>query len=116
MNVVTVKSGLKWHNVLSECVYSLQQTITEHVHLNNAEELQTQTGESGDVVQFLKYKAERGDVDSQVFITFSLIHIIYQIMWLGSRGLFSGWCFVIDKKSEMVSFCQIMSEIIYNRL
>lgn len=41
------------------------QTITEHVHLNNAEELQTQTGESGDVVRFLKYQAERGDVESQ---------------------------------------------------
>ncbi|KAI7799767.1 putative protein sel-1-like protein 3-like [Triplophysa rosa] len=55
------------------------QTITEHVHLNNAEELQTQTGESGDVVQFLKYQAERGDVESQK----SLAKIL---LW-GSNGV-----------------------------
>lgn len=49
------------------CVSSLQQTPTEHVHLNNDDELNTQTGEQGDVVQYLKHQANRGDVESQVF-------------------------------------------------
>ncbi|KAA0706751.1 Protein sel-1 -like protein 3 [Triplophysa tibetana] len=60
-------------------LHDSRQTITEHVHIDNAEELQTQTGESGDVVQFLKYKAERGDVDSQK----SLAKIL---LW-GSNGV-----------------------------
>lgn len=54
------------------CVSSLQQTLTEHVHLNNDDELHTQTGEQGDIVQYLKHQASRGDVESQVFTFFSL--------------------------------------------
>ncbi|XP_067302907.1 protein sel-1 homolog 3-like isoform X2 [Pseudorasbora parva] len=42
-----------------------QQTPTEHIHLNNDEELHTQTGEQGDIVQYLKHQANRGDVESQ---------------------------------------------------
>ncbi|KTF87506.1 hypothetical protein cypCar_00030566 [Cyprinus carpio] len=41
------------------------QTLTEHVHLNNDDELHTQTGELGDIVQYLKHQADRGDVESQ---------------------------------------------------
>ncbi|XDV45463.1 hypothetical protein PO909_013560, partial [Leuciscus waleckii] len=41
------------------------QTPTEHVHLNNDDELHTQTGEQGDIVQYLKHQASRGDVESQ---------------------------------------------------
>ncbi|XP_051961379.1 protein sel-1 homolog 3 isoform X1 [Xyrauchen texanus] len=46
-------------------VHDSGQTLIEHVHLNNDDELQTQTGESGDIVQYLKHQAERGDVESQ---------------------------------------------------
>ncbi|XP_050953297.1 protein sel-1 homolog 3 isoform X2 [Labeo rohita] len=41
------------------------QTLIEHVHLNNNDELHTQTGELGDVVQYLKHQADRGDIESQ---------------------------------------------------
>ncbi|KAK2885928.1 hypothetical protein Q8A67_016765 [Cirrhinus molitorella] len=41
------------------------QTLTERVHLNNNDELHTQTGELGDVVQYLKHQADRGDIESQ---------------------------------------------------
>lgn len=59
------------------CLSSLQQTPTEHVHLSNDDELNTQMGELGDIVQYLKHQANRGDVESQVFIfsfIFSFIH------------------------------------------
>ncbi|XP_073795739.1 protein sel-1 homolog 3 isoform X1 [Danio rerio] len=41
------------------------QTLAEHVHLSNHFELHSQTGDSGDIVQYLKYQAERGDLESQ---------------------------------------------------
>ncbi|XP_026054960.1 protein sel-1 homolog 3 [Carassius auratus] len=41
------------------------QTPTEHVHLNNDDELHTQTGEMGDIVQYMKHQADRGDIESQ---------------------------------------------------
>ncbi|KAG1936110.1 protein sel-1 [Pimephales promelas] len=46
-------------------VQDSSQTPTEHVHLNNDDELHTQTGEQGDIVQYLKHQANRGDVESQ---------------------------------------------------
>uniref|UniRef100_A0A8C1ICK4 Uncharacterized protein n=1 Tax=Cyprinus carpio TaxID=7962 RepID=A0A8C1ICK4_CYPCA len=46
-------------------VQDSSQTLTEHVHLNNDDELHTQTGELGDIVQYLKHQADRGDVEAQ---------------------------------------------------
>ncbi|XP_016317523.1 protein sel-1 homolog 3-like [Sinocyclocheilus anshuiensis] len=46
-------------------VQDSSQTLTEHVHLNNDNELHTQAGELGDIVQYLKHQADRGDVESQ---------------------------------------------------
>lgn len=76
-NCVLISSRLFWCEViLSKCVSSLQQTLTEHVHLNNDDELHTQTGELGDIVQYLKHQAERGDVESQVFTFYPCFLVI----------------------------------------
>ncbi|XP_067227793.1 protein sel-1 homolog 3-like isoform X1 [Chanodichthys erythropterus] len=48
-----------------EKVQDSWQTPTEHVHLSNDDELNTQLGELGDIVQYLKHQANRGDVESQ---------------------------------------------------
>ncbi|XP_056305432.1 protein sel-1 homolog 3-like [Danio aesculapii] len=55
------------------------QTLTEHVHLSNHIELHSQTGESGDIVQYLKYQAERGDLESQKYLA-------RMLLW-GSNGV-----------------------------
>nr|XP_055045216.1 protein sel-1 homolog 3 isoform X1 [Misgurnus anguillicaudatus] len=55
-------------------IHDSGQTLTEHVHISNAEELLTQTGESGDVVQYLKHQAERGDVESQKTLAKMLLY------------------------------------------
>ncbi|XP_030642572.1 protein sel-1 homolog 3 [Chanos chanos] len=48
-----------------EKVQDSRQYMTEHVHLSNEEEVQNQMSETGDVVQYLKLQAERGDIESQ---------------------------------------------------
>ncbi|XP_062872157.1 protein sel-1 homolog 3 [Trichomycterus rosablanca] len=49
----------------SDKVNDTEQTPPEHVDLTSADDMQLQTGESSDVVQFLKHQAERGDIESQ---------------------------------------------------
>ncbi|XP_043080791.1 protein sel-1 homolog 3-like isoform X2 [Puntigrus tetrazona] len=55
------------------------QTLTEHIHLNNDDELHTQTGELGDIAQYLKHQADRGDVESQKSLA-------RMLLW-GSNGM-----------------------------
>ncbi|KAA8589682.1 hypothetical protein FQN60_013047 [Etheostoma spectabile] len=42
----------------------LQHTV-EHIYLSNQEDLNSLTHETSDVFQYLKYKAEKGDIESQ---------------------------------------------------
>ncbi|TRY54908.1 hypothetical protein DNTS_021325 [Danionella cerebrum] len=46
-------------------LHDSRQILPEHVHLSSKDELHAQMGESGDIVQYLKHKAERGDVGAQ---------------------------------------------------
>ncbi|KAK7131852.1 hypothetical protein R3I93_018421 [Phoxinus phoxinus] len=62
-----------------DAVHDPWQTPTEHVHLSNDDELHTQTGEQGDIVQYLKHQANRGDVQSQKSLA-------RMLLW-GSNGL-----------------------------
>uniref|UniRef100_A0A3B4D9L2 Uncharacterized protein n=1 Tax=Pygocentrus nattereri TaxID=42514 RepID=A0A3B4D9L2_PYGNA len=56
-----------------------EQSITEHVRVTNAEELQMQAGEEGDVVQFLRLQAERGHIESQKTLA--------RMLFWGSNGV-----------------------------
>ncbi|KAG5275934.1 hypothetical protein AALO_G00126130 [Alosa alosa] len=42
-----------------------QQYITDPIHISVEEELNTQMGETDDVVQYIKLQAERGDIEAQ---------------------------------------------------
>ncbi|KAI4880328.1 hypothetical protein NFI96_022637, partial [Prochilodus magdalenae] len=71
----------EWGNL--QCYSSteerIEQTITEHVHVTSAQELQMQTGDEGDVAQFLKLQAERGDIESQKTLA--------RMLFWGSNGM-----------------------------
>ncbi|XP_076840084.1 protein sel-1 homolog 3 [Brachyhypopomus gauderio] len=60
-------------------VLDSEQSLTEHVHLTHAHELQTQTGDTGDLVQFLKLQAEGGDVEAQKTLA--------RMLFWGSNGV-----------------------------
>ncbi|KAK3518806.1 hypothetical protein QTP70_014882, partial [Hemibagrus guttatus] len=60
-------------------VHDKEQSLTEHIHLTNPEDLQMQAGESDDVMQFLKHQAERGDIESQKTLA--------RMSFFGSNGM-----------------------------
>ncbi|XP_066528001.1 protein sel-1 homolog 3 [Hoplias malabaricus] len=60
-------------------VQDSEQALTEHVHLSNVKELKMQAGEEGDIIHFLKLKAERGDIHSQKTLA--------QMLFWGSNGM-----------------------------
>ncbi|XP_026854424.2 protein sel-1 homolog 3 isoform X1 [Electrophorus electricus] len=60
-------------------VHDSEQSLTEHVHLTHAAELQTQTGEEGDLVQFLRLQAEGGDLEAQKTLA--------RMLFWGSNGV-----------------------------
>ncbi|XP_006790304.1 protein sel-1 homolog 3 [Neolamprologus brichardi] len=49
----------------SSRVYENKQHSTEHIYLNNEEDLNRLTHETNDDFQYLKFQAERGDIESQ---------------------------------------------------
>uniref|UniRef100_W5K039 SEL1L adaptor subunit of ERAD E3 ubiquitin ligase n=1 Tax=Astyanax mexicanus TaxID=7994 RepID=W5K039_ASTMX len=76
-------------------VLDSEQSMTEHVHLTNMQEMQMHTGEEGDVVPFLKLQAERGDIESQKTLARMLFwgsngvtkDISEAVKWLARSGL-----------------------------
>lgn len=48
------------------CLSFLKQHSTEHIYLNNEEDLNRLTHGTKDDFQYLKFQAERGDIESQV--------------------------------------------------
>ncbi|XP_037624830.1 protein sel-1 homolog 3 [Sebastes umbrosus] len=49
----------------SSRMHENEQHAVEHIYLSNPEDLNSLNHESSDVIQFMKYQAERGDVESQ---------------------------------------------------
>ncbi|KAI5609201.1 protein sel-1-like 3-like [Silurus asotus] len=60
-------------------VQDSEQVLTENIHLTNPEELQMQSGESDEMVQFLKHQAYRGDPESQKTLA--------RMSFFGSNGM-----------------------------
>ncbi|KAL2089522.1 hypothetical protein ACEWY4_014210 [Coilia grayii] len=56
-----------------------QQYITESILISDERELQTQMGETDDVIQYIKLQAERGDIESQK-------HLAKVLFW-GLKGV-----------------------------
>lgn len=52
-------------NIDSSQMHEKKQYTPEYIYLSNKDHLKTLTHESGDVFQFLKFQAERGDITSQ---------------------------------------------------
>ncbi|XP_062412495.1 protein sel-1 homolog 3-like [Sardina pilchardus] len=48
-----------------DSIQESQQYITDPIHISVEEELNTQMGETDDVVQYIKLQAERGDIEAQ---------------------------------------------------
>lgn len=56
-------------------VFFLKQYTPEHIYLNNQEDLDQLTDETSDAFQYLKYQAEKGDVESQVCVTYFFVKL-----------------------------------------
>nr|XP_033477060.1 protein sel-1 homolog 3-like isoform X1 [Epinephelus lanceolatus] len=52
-------------NTDSYRIHENEQSTLEQIYLNNPEDLQSLTHETSDLFQYLKYQAEKGDIDSQ---------------------------------------------------
>ncbi|GAA6217828.1 protein sel-1 homolog 3-like [Lates japonicus] len=55
----------KQSSIDSYNIHENKQYTPEHIYLNNQEDLDQLTDETSDAFQYLKYQAERGDVESQ---------------------------------------------------
>ncbi|TDH08104.1 hypothetical protein EPR50_G00094300 [Perca flavescens] len=52
-------------NIDSFRIHENEQHTLEHIYLSNQEDLNSLTHDTSDVFQYLKYKAEKGDIESQ---------------------------------------------------
>lgn len=54
-------------------VFYLKQYLLEHIYLSNEDDLNSLIHETSDVFQYVKYQAERGDIQSQVYAIYFFI-------------------------------------------